>query len=81
MLDVYIGTIRLYPYDYVPYGWMPCDGRSLPINQYTALYSLIGTSYGGDGKFSFNIPNLKDAEPEVGMRYYIACQGLYPPRD
>lgn len=58
MADPFIGELRLLPYTYAPYGWMPCDGRILQIVQYTALYSLLGTQFGGDGRTNFGLPNL-----------------------
>lgn len=55
----YLGFIRIWPgYTFVPDGYLPCDGRLLSINQYQALYALVGTLYGGDGHNTFGIPNL-----------------------
>jgi microcystin-dependent protein len=56
--DPYIGEIAIYPYTYLPKGWLQCNGALLPIEQYTSLYSLIGTIYGGDGRTTFALPNL-----------------------
>jgi len=56
--DSYIGELRLFPYNFAPYGWMECSGQLLPISQYTALFSLIGTYYGGNGTSNFALPNL-----------------------
>lgn len=60
MGDFYIGEIRAFPYQVgkVPYGWLRCDGRALAPQQYAALYSLIGTTYGGNGSTTFNLPDL-----------------------
>lgn len=55
----YIGEIRIYTGPRVPDGWLACDGAALAISQYEALYSLIGTTYGGDGVNTFNLPNLQ----------------------
>ena len=65
MSDAYIGEIRLvsYPAGKVPRGWLPCDGRPLSIQQYTPLFALLSTTYGGDGKVSFNIPDLRGRVP------------------
>lgn len=58
MSDPFIGEIQAFPYGYCPYGWLPCDGRALPIRSNEALFSLIGVTYGGDGKNTFKLPNL-----------------------
>ncbi|WP_281632760.1 phage tail protein [Flavobacterium luteolum] len=62
-VDEYTGEIRLFAGTYAPNGWAFCDGSTLPISQYTALYSIIGTSYGGDGKTTFNLPDLRGRVP------------------
>ncbi|WP_250459554.1 phage tail protein [Microbulbifer litoralis] len=58
-MEPFIGEIRLLPYTLVPRGWALCDGQLLPISQNTALFSLIGTTYGGNGTTTFALPNLK----------------------
>lgn len=58
-VDAFIGEVRLFPYSFVPTDWAPCDGRVLPIPQYTALFAIVGTTYGGDGRTNFALPNLK----------------------
>ena len=58
-MEPYIGQISIYAFNFAPRGWMPCDGRLLPIAQYTALFSLIGTTYGGDGRTTFALPDLR----------------------
>lgn len=58
-MENYMGEIRLFAGNYVPVGWVLCDGRSLQISQYSALFSLIGATYGGDGRTTFNIPDLR----------------------
>lgn len=58
MTDYYMGEIILCGLGYDPAGFLPCDGRALPIQQYSALYSLLGTLYGGDGRTTFSLPNL-----------------------
>jgi microcystin-dependent protein len=79
-MDPFLGQIQLFAFGYAPQGWMLCDGAQLQITQNTALYSLIGTTYGGNGSSYFNIPNLINASPVKGMSFYIAVQGLYPQR-
>ena len=80
MVDALIGTILLFPYNFVPAGWLACDGQVLTITQYQALYALIGATYGGDGRTNFALPNLKGAEPLPTMKYYIAIEGIFPSR-
>ena len=60
-MDAYIGEIRAFPYGFVPENWMECNGQALPINQNAELYSVIGTVFGGDGKTTFNLPDLRGA--------------------
>lgn len=59
MADPFIGEIRLFPFNYAPYGWAFCNGQALPINQNSALYAVIGIIYGGDGVNNFMLPNLQ----------------------
>jgi microcystin-dependent protein len=59
---------------------MLADGRLLPINQATALFSLLGTMYGGDGVTTFRIPDLRDVAPN-GLTYSICVAGIYPARN
>ena len=81
-MDALIGEIQLFPYNFEPRGWMLCDGRSLEIAYYQALYSLLGTTFGGNST-SFKLPDLRNATPLAAtnqMKYYIAVEGLYPAR-
>lgn len=57
-MDPILCTVMPFPYNFIPKGWMPCDGQVLPMSQYSAVYSLIGTTYGGDGRTTFGLPNL-----------------------
>lgn len=59
MADAFFGELRLLPYTYQPDRWMLCDGRSLLVRQYQALFSIIGFTYGGDNHSQFKIPNLQ----------------------
>lgn len=63
-MDVFIGTVMPFPYNFVPKGWMACNGQLLPISQYSTLFSLIGTYYGGDGKVTFALPHLNTTSGE-----------------
>jgi microcystin-dependent protein len=83
MNDPFIGEIRLFPYNFAPRGWAACNGALLPINQWQALFSLLGTAFGGDGRTTFGLPNLPNPHgsplPQGGL--FIALQGSYPQRD
>jgi microcystin-dependent protein len=57
-MDEYLAVIKMFAGDYAPEGYMLCQGQTLSIQQYTALYSLIGNRYGGDGQTNFKLPNL-----------------------
>ena len=58
MAQPYIGEIRMFAGNFAPSGWAFCEGQQLPISENEALFQLIGTTYGGDGESSFNLPNL-----------------------
>lgn len=59
MAEPYMGEIKMYGFDWAPRGWSTCDGQLIPISQNQALYSLLGTTYGGDGRTTFALPNLQ----------------------
>jgi microcystin-dependent protein len=61
--DPFVAEIRIFPFNFPPTGWAWCDGQLLPISQNTALFSLLGTTYGGDGKTTFALPNLQGSVP------------------
>ena len=63
MDEPYIGEIRLIGFDFAPRGWALCNGQTLPISPNQALFSLLGTTYGGDGRTTFNLPNLQSRLP------------------
>jgi microcystin-dependent protein len=62
-MDPFVAEIRIYPFNFAPVGWAFCDGQLLPISQNTALFSLLGTTYGGDGRSTFALPNLQGSAP------------------
>jgi microcystin-dependent protein len=62
-MDPFVAEIRIFPFNFAPKGWAFCNGQLLPISQNTALFSLLGTVYGGDGKSTFALPNLQDSVP------------------
>ena len=57
-MDAYLGEIRAFAFSYAPGNWISCNGQTLPIQQYTSLYSILGTQYGGNGTTTFQLPNL-----------------------
>jgi microcystin-dependent protein len=61
--DPFVAEIRIFPFNFAPKGWAWCDGQLLPISQNTALFSLLGTTYGGDGKSTFALPDLQGRAP------------------
>jgi microcystin-dependent protein len=63
MSDPFVAEIRMFGFNFAPTGWAQCNGQLLPISQNTALFSLLGTFYGGDGKSTFALPNLEGSAP------------------
>jgi microcystin-dependent protein len=61
--EQFLGEIRFVAFNFAPVGWAQCNGQLLPISQYTPLFSLLGTTYGGDGKTTFALPNLQGRVP------------------
>jgi microcystin-dependent protein len=62
-MDPFVAEIRIFGFNFPPRGWAFCDGQLLPLSQNTALFSLLGTTYGGDGKSNFALPDLKGRVP------------------
>src|SRR5690349_15631638 len=62
-MDPFVAEIRIFPFNFAPKGWAFCDGQILPISQNTALFSLLGTTYGGNGKSNFALPDLQGRVP------------------
>ena len=63
MSDQFVAEMRIFPFNFPPTGWAFCDGQLMPISQNTALFSLLGTTYGGDGKSTFGLPNMQGNAP------------------
>jgi microcystin-dependent protein len=59
MADPFVAEIRIFPFNFAPKGWAWCDGQIMPLSQNTALFSLLGTTYGGDGKSNFALPDIQ----------------------
>jgi hypothetical protein len=82
--EFYMSEIRLFASDYCPQYWLLADGAELIIQNNAALFSLLGTAYGGDGRTTFNLPDLRNQVPggtqAAHMNYCISIQGIYPSR-
>lgn len=63
MADPFVAEIRIFPFSFAPKGWAFCSGQLMPISQNTALFSLLGTTYGGDGKSTFALPDMEGRVP------------------
>lgn len=79
MDGIFLGQVILFAGNFAPRGWSLCDGALLPISQYTALFSIIGTTYGGDGRTTFALPKIDN---QGDCRYIIATENaVFPQRD
>ena len=76
-MDPILATIMYFAGNFVPQGWMPCDGSTLQTQQYAALFSLLGNRFGGDGVHTFNLPKIADVN---GLKTIICVNGIYPQR-
>lgn len=75
MADPFVAEIRIFAFNFAPVGWAFCDGQLLPLSQNTALFSLLGTTYGGNGKSNFALPDLQGRAPMMwdqgaGLSYH-----------
>lgn len=76
MAEPFLAEIRLFSFNFPPKGWAACDGALLPINQNQALFSLLGTTYGGNGQTIFGLPNLQGRVPmHMGAGFTLGQQG------
>jgi microcystin-dependent protein len=75
--DPFVAEIRIFPFNFAPKGWAWCNGQLLPISQNTALFALLGTVYGGDGKSTFALPDLEGAAPvhPDDSTFFLGAQG------
>jgi len=77
MSDAFVAEIRIFPFNFAPKGWAFCDGQLLPISQNTALFSLLGTTYGGDGKSTFALPDMQgNAAMQPGQGQGLSLRDL-----
>jgi microcystin-dependent protein len=76
MAEPFLSEIRIMSFGFPPKGWATCDGQLLPINQNQALFSLLGTTYGGDGRVNFGLPNLQGRAPmHMGSGHTLGERG------
>src|SRR5260370_867858 len=76
MAEPFLSEIRIMSFNFAPKGWALCNGQLLPINQNQALFSLLGTTYGGDGRVNFGLPNLQGKTPiHVGSGHTLGETG------
>lgn len=82
-MEEFIGTIKMFAGNFAPANWAFCDGQLLSINQNTAMFSILGTQYGGDGISSFALPNLEMSKSIEGgeIKHIICLNGIYPSRN
>ena len=76
-MNVFLGEIIILPFNFAPNGFSFCNGQLLPISQNTALFSLIATTFGGNGTTTFSLPDYRGLAP-AGSNYFIATEGYYP---
>lgn len=75
MSEPFLAEIRPFAFNFAPRGWALCDGQLLPINQNQALFSLLGTTYGGDGRITFALPDLRGRSPmHLGAVYSLGVK-------
>ena len=76
MAEPFLSEIRIFSFDFAPKGWALCNGQLLPINQNQALFSLLGTTFGGDGRVNFALPDLRARVPiHVGSGHTLGEKG------
>jgi microcystin-dependent protein len=81
-----LGSLLLVPFNFAPVGWALCNGQLLPVSENQALFSLLGTTFGGDGFTNFALPNLTGTNAvndpsSTALTWVISTQGVYPQRD
>src|SRR5450631_2497030 len=83
VMNSFLGSLLLVPYNFAPQGWAFCQGQLMNISQTTDLFSLIGNTYGGAGVTTFALPNLPGPKDASGaaLNCVIALEGIYPSRD
>ncbi|WP_076792225.1 phage tail protein [Chlorobium sp. KB01] len=87
-MDEMLAIVKLFAGNFAPVGFLDCSGQSLPIQQYQAVYSLLGNNFGGDGVHTFNLPDLRPTDGNGNkrpwnpgeLRSIICMNGIYPAR-
>ena len=79
--DDYVGSIVLMGSSYCPKGTLEADGQTLPVNSFLNLFSVFGSRFGGDGRSTFGLPNLRDKAMVSGLRYCVVVDGKLPPHN
>ena len=82
-MEPMIGEVKYFAGNFAPRGWAFCQHQLLPIAQNEALFSILGTTYGGDGRTTFALPKIEDLKTVFGgdgVKAIIALEGVYPPR-
>jgi microcystin-dependent protein len=75
-MEQFLGQLALFPWSVIPKNWLPCQGQLLPINQNQALFSLLGTTFGGDGRVNFGLPDLRGRTPIMSSpSYFLGTKG------
>jgi len=82
-MEMFLGQIALFAFGFAPRGWLRCDGQTLNISQHQALFALLGTNFGGDGRHNFSIPKIDPIKVgNTPVYYYILVEdGIFPVRD
>ena len=78
-MEGYFGQVMIFAGRFAPRCWMFCDGQTLDVSQNAALYSILGTTYGGDGVHTFKLPDTRHTDNK-DMRHIICVEGVYPSR-
>ncbi len=79
-MEPFLGQIQGFAFSFAPRGWAKSEGQLLEIMSNQALYSLLGTTYGGDGRTTFGLPDLRKQSKADDLNYCIAIQGIFPSR-
>jgi microcystin-dependent protein len=82
--DPFLGEVETFAFNFCPAGWAPLNGQLMPINQNQALFALLGTTYGGDGRINFALPTAKvvfTLTQSAPLIQCIALQGIFPTRN
>ncbi|GAA1469206.1 phage tail protein [Microbacterium thalassium] len=79
-MEPFIGQIQAFAFSFAPRGWVKCEGQMLDIVQNQSLFSLLGVTYGGDGRTTFGLPDLRKQSKADDLNYCIAIQGIFPSR-